>query len=266
MKKEEKKTAKSNKEKESKKSPIKTKVIRKKIDKTINNLKKINKKTIILLIIALILIIATIFTLITSKESLSVDDISDKVLKYIDESYFNGEASLEITDVIIESGIYKITIFINGTEFETYATRDGKLFFPEGSEIIFNKTIGNFKKIEDDPCYSDDGKLLVYYFGSSDCPYCEWQKPVIEAALLPFENQVSFKNNTDNENDLDIFSKYSDGSIPLIVIGCNYYRVGAGINSSEQEDIDVISSLVCSMIDGNSNETCEDLEELINKI
>ncbi len=205
------------------------------------------------------------------EEIVSPEEISSSVIRYIDETFIQGGAVIELIEIVEESGVYKIRLDIDGMELDTYATKDGKIFFPEGllikgeGSVILEKTIGNFTKTGEETCF-ENGKPIVYYFGSSDCPYCQWQKPVVTEAMRGFEEYLSFKDNSDTDNDLDIFFKYSEGGVPLIVAGCNYFRVGAGINSSEEEDAAIISALACDLTGGQPREICENLDYLINQI
>ncbi len=201
---------------------------------------------------------------------MSPEIASSQAISFIDETYIRGAAVIELIDTVEEDGVYKITLNIEGDQFDVYTTLNGKMLFPEGvsleDRIVFERTIGGFTKIEEDVCLDED-KPLIYYFGSSDCPFCEWQRPVMTEAMEAFKGYVSFKDNTDTENNLEVFFQYSDGGVPLIVVGCNYFRVGAGgMDGQEEKDKNTISALACKLTDGQPREVCDELKDIINEI
>jgi hypothetical protein len=51
----------------------------------------------------------------------------------------------------------------------------------------------------------------------------------------------------DSDDDEDYFFKYSNGSMPLIVIADKYYRVGSGEKIGKEKDIEAIISLICDI-------------------
>lgn len=195
---------------------------------------------------------------------------SSQAISFIDETYIRGAAVIELIETVKESGVYRITLDIEGDQFDVFTTLDGKILFPEGFDledrVVFEKTIGGFTKTEGEVCL-EDGKPTIYYFGSSDCPFCQWQHPVVTEAMEAFEGYVTFKDHTDSEEDMDIFYQYSDGGIPLIVAGCNYFRVGAGGSEGDEDsDKNVISALACKLTGGQPQEVCDELEGIINQI
>lgn len=208
------------------------------------------------------------------------DEISAQVVSYIN-NILMGQATASLVEVIEESGVYKITFDIDGQQYDTYATLDGKLLFPEGLDLtdtsIFeettaptkeniNTTIGGFIKTGEDPCLKD-GKPIVYYFGNSDCPFCLWQYPVLIAAIESLADYVVFKDFNNIEGDMEVFQRYSEGGVPLIVIGCSYARTGAGGREGEEEtDKSIISALICKLTGGQPQEVCSGLEEIMSQI
>ncbi len=215
-------------------------------------------------------------TSLTGREELlkvlSPEEVSSRIIQYIDNYFIQGAIPINLIGVTEESGVYKIELEIDGEIVPAYATKDGRLLFPEGIIInekmaaIQGRTIGGFIKTEKEVCL-EEGKPIVYYFGMSTCPFCVWQEPIITAAMEPFQEYLLFKNNNDTSNDLDIFAQYSEGPVPLIVIGCRYFRVGAGKNrGTEAEDQAIISALACQLTGGRPQAICEGLNSLIEQI
>jgi len=54
-----------------------------------------------------------------------------------------------------------------------------------------------------------------------------------------------------------IFSKYSaTGSIPAIVIGCQYYRIGSGEGAGEDSEKQTLTKLICNLTGNQPESIC----------
>ena len=62
---------------------------------------------------------------------LSSDEISEKVINFINENVLQGQATASLIEISEESDLYKIKIKIGEEEFDSYVTTDGKLLFPQ---------------------------------------------------------------------------------------------------------------------------------------
>lgn len=104
-----------------------------------NIIKNMDKNTILTGVAVIVIIIAGAATFMWSSGyslsdlglgfGLSNDRIAKKAISYInDNGIAQGAASL--VNVSEESGLVKIKIKIGDNEFDSYATRDGKLLFP----------------------------------------------------------------------------------------------------------------------------------------
>lgn len=206
------------------------------------------------------------------------------------------DAAVEVINVteVENADLYMITVNISAMGMtqtaESYMTKDGKLLFPGGVDLEefeetmeqqeeqeINQTpepeskqettIGDFMVSGDEICM-EDGKPIVYFFGSTSCPGCNWEHPVIENATAKFEGYISFHDNTDSTADSEIFAKYSTGYIPTLVLGCKYYRVGAGSRLGEDQEAKVLTALICDLTDNKPVDVCSNPEivELMNKI
>jgi thiol-disulfide isomerase/thioredoxin len=173
---------------------------------------------------------------------LSSDEIGEKVIDFINVEILRGQATANLISVIEENNLYKIKFDIQGQEIESYSTMDGKLFFPEAIDLTqtsdlvqeTDTTVGDFS-VSGEDIITENGKPIVYFFGSESCPHCTWEEPIISKVMEEFKDQISFHFNKDSDNDQDIFNKYSDGGIPTLVFGGKYYRIGSGENSGEEE-------------------------------
>lgn len=138
----------------------------------------------------------------------------------------------------------------------------------QGAAEELNSTIGNFLVLKEEPC-EEDGKPLVYFFGRQTCPHCSWEHPIFEAVVKKFGDLVSFHNNMDSDEDMDVFQKYgqlNNGAIPFIVLGCQYARLGSGENLGKEEETKMLTAFLCKLTDSQPEKVCAGVEDLIGQI
>ncbi len=136
------------------------------------------------------------------------------------------------------------------------------------SPAVLSATIGNFSVTKDEICL-EKGKPIIYFFGSSTCPHCSWEHPIMKRVAAKFSDKISFHNNMDNQADMEIFSKYSEinqGGIPFLVFGCKYARVGSGENSGEKVEEQALTALICKLTDSQPEGVCKAVSDLIEQI
>lgn len=179
------------------------------------------------------------------------------------------EEGSEATLVKIEdeeiNKLYKFVLSVGGQEFASYVSADGKRLFASDS-IKLDESIkkdaevdGGFKESADteEVCKESD-KPVVYFFGSENCPHCVWEHPIIEEVASQFGDAIVFKSRVDSEEDQDVFFKYSpQGSIPAIVVGCKYYRVGSGEASGEEAEKENLKNIICKATNNQPSSICE---------
>ena len=246
-----------------------------------------NKKLIpIAIIIAGILIGGSIIYINISKcqcqaeltekgiEILSLQEASEKAINFINDNLLRGRATASLIESTEENGLYKIKFSLADQEIESYLTRDGEIFFPEAINLSEAKpvavekgiTIGSFS-VSDEAACKENGKPIVYFFGSEGCPHCSWEHPIIEKVAGEFKDLISFRNYMgDFEDDIAVFQKYSTGGVPTLVLGCKYYRVGSGEQLGEEEEEKILTALICKLTEGEPAGTCDKVEDLINQI
>ncbi len=206
-------------------------------------------------------------------EALPKEDISEKALNYINRNLLRGMAEASLKEVLAENGLYKIDIEVEGQQISTYATKDGALFFPEGvklneaalAAVNKGKTVGNFNVSDDEIC-REEGKPLVYFFGSESCPHCSWEHPIIQGVAEKFGEEIAFHDNMESNEDMDVFQKYSTGGVPTLVAGCRYYRVGSGEQEGKEAEIENLTALFCKLTDKKPADVCSEVEEKIKEI
>jgi len=95
-------------------------------------------KTLIIIVLAIIslgLIGYISFTSLNS-ENIKVSEAKDIAEKFINESLLQAGITVTLGEMIEENGLYKMPVtFPDGTKVDTYISKDGLLFFPEGMNI-----------------------------------------------------------------------------------------------------------------------------------
>jgi len=240
--------------------------------------------SIVLIIILIGVLIFFVTRTTTSYNVLSKEEAAKRAVIWM-ESYFEAagaDISVTLVNASEMNDVYQFTVKMSSDQEEQYAThyvsKDGKLFFPQyilTSEVVQppeqpeqpqpEGTIGNFL-VSDEPVCEEDGKPIIYFFGSQGCGYCKWEHPIVENVTASFEGYISFHNNMDNDKDRDIFSRYSTGGIPTIVLGCKYYRQGAGTRLGEEQEKKVLTAIICKLTNNQPTDVCAEVEDLIEQV
>jgi len=133
----------------------------------------------------------------------------------------------------------------------------------------YPQTVGNFLVTDKEVC-TKDGKPLVYFFGSTSCPHCVWEKPIMEKVAKKFGDTIDFHKNVDSSTDSDVFQKYSDinpGYVPFIIFGCKYVRVGAGENlgkddaESQKLEEEALTAILCKLTGSKPDSVCASVKD-----
>jgi len=204
---------------------------------------------------------------------ISGEEAGERTMSFINENILRGQAVASLIETTEENGIYKVVFEVEGQEAEWRISKDGAMIFPQAIDLTETQdpveeegvTIGNFSVSTDEVCL-EDNKPVVYFFGSESCPHCVWEHPVVQEVMAKFEGVISFHDNMENGENMDIFDKYSTGGIPAIVLGCKYYRVGSGENQGKETEVNNLTALVCSLTNGQPGEVCDQVQDLINQI
>jgi len=245
--------------------------------------KNFNKNLIPLFIIAVLAIGALVYfnpSLFTKKQDnqqnneniLSAQEVGDKVIKYVNEYLLQGQATASLIETPIEQGgVYKVSFEIQGQKYDFYATKDARYLFPQVIDLVkeaekrASKTIGDFFTSKDELCL-DQGKPIIYFFGSQGCPHCRWEHPIVEEVASKFKENIVFHNNMGSQEDVDVFSKYSEGGVPTLVLGCKYYRTGSGERLGKEQESKILTALICKLTKNQPVDVCNKVQDLIDKI
>jgi thiol-disulfide isomerase/thioredoxin len=231
----------------------------------------------------------------TAPGVLTPEEAGAKTIDFIRE--YAVPAGVEVSLISVtemeNANLYTVTIDISAQDAsevrDVYITKDGELLFLGAidlaefeSQVAVQKeqeeeraqeqqqgpTIGNFIRSTDAPC-TEDGKPIIYFFGNTGCSACRWEHPIMERVTSKFEGYVAVHDNMNNAGtDSAVFSRYSTGSIPTIVLGCQYYRIGAGVRIGEEQEEKVLTALMCSLTGNKPEAVCSDpeIEALLQQI
>lgn len=131
-------------------------------------LEKLKKIIVPLFGIAIVVLLAGAFLYLNQNKAkvLSVDKVGARVMQYIKENVSGGETA-SLVDIVMDGDVYKLKLEINGQEYESYASRDGRLLFPEGyiiEEASTSQSAANAEIVKSD---KPDVKLFVMSY----CPF-----------------------------------------------------------------------------------------------
>lgn len=225
-------------------------------------------------------IIVAAFIVLRGEKDIGCSKAGQRVVSLVQRNDSTIEVSL--LEAKKQSGLCVLSLKINQDEVKAYASKDGKFLFPQGIDIDqelkrmgqggeqeneqAGKTIGNFVKTEDELCL-EDGKPIIYFFGSSQCPHCQWEHPIAQRVFNKFGDLISLHDNMDASGvDSNVFARYGDGGIPTIVMGCKYYRVGSGEAIGEEQEEKVLTALTCKLIQNQPEDVCDAVRDLIDQI
>lgn len=141
-----------------------------------------------------------------------------------------------------------------------------------GSGVLgeqLESTIGGFQVTKEEVC-QENGKPIVYFFGSTSCPHCVWNKPIFERTTKKFGNTISVHQNVDDfTTDKKILDKYSQihqGAVPFFVFGCRYLRLGSGEREGEQTEEKNLTALICKLTNNQPANVCAGVKDLVVQI
>jgi thiol-disulfide isomerase/thioredoxin len=192
---------------------------------------------------------------------------ANNALKYIQDTY-----SKDITLNKVFEGqtcFYKIGLNYNNQVVNSFVSVDGKSLFPAdpidiskvSATVSTDKVAGNFEKTTETSVCTENGKPIIYFFGTSTCPHCIWEKPVIRAVAASFGTSIVFKEEISTNGsafaDASVFEKYSPtGGVPVLVLGCKYARVGSGESDGEATEKANLTKLICELTGNQPSSVC----------
>ena len=96
--------------------------------------KDIKDKLFFLIPIGLVLIAVGVFYFgqdAVSKNNLSADELAEKAINYLNNNILPAGTTASLIDISEEGDVYKIRVEVEGTEYQSYVSKDGKYLFPD---------------------------------------------------------------------------------------------------------------------------------------
>jgi glutaredoxin len=101
------------------------------------------------------------------------EEIAQQAVEYINQNFLAmSEEGATLVSVGEESGVYKFTILIEGQEYDSYITKDGKILFPDGVSMAIEETetevVAETMTCED---LEKSNEPIMEVFVVSQCPF-----------------------------------------------------------------------------------------------
>lgn len=148
---------------------------------------KSNKVFLLLSAIMLILVIGVGYKyrnsgFLSGETTLSQDEAKEKVTDYIKNNLVPAGTEVEVKDITLEGGIYKVIVVVSGKEITSYMSKDGSKFFPDVMNMDEKADSGDSSEEDKAPASVPvSEKPSVELFVMSYCPY----GTQIEKGILP---------------------------------------------------------------------------------
>lgn len=146
---------------------------------------RLHKQTIAASIVCIIIgFVVASFMLTFSNISITAEQASEKAENFIN-TLLQGQASARILNVTEVGGMYKFKIVVDGSSFESYMSKDGKLLFPQAYDLEeISKQVSQQPTQPQQFDAPDSDKPKVELFVMSFCPYGiqaeKAMKPVVD--------------------------------------------------------------------------------------
>ncbi len=182
------------------------------------------KKIILPVIVVVILLGVAAGLYYINGNTISKDKANKIAIDFINTNLLQGQATATTKEITSQSGVYKIKIDVQGQEYFTYITKDGKILFPQGAEITPAEE-DNTQVTKDIPKKEKSQAML---FVMSFCPYGNQA----EDAMAPVVDLLGDK--ADIKLHYVIYSNYNGGGANYCLDKENKYCSMHGIQELNQ--------------------------------
>ncbi len=129
--------------------------------------KKFKNSLAFLIPIGLILIVGVFLYFGQNSSNLSPDQAADKAINYLNNNILPVGVIASLIDIVEEGEVYKIRIEVEGAEYQSYVSKDGKYLFPDGYDL----DVGIEYQQQSHQDVSKQERPDVKLFVMSYCPY-----------------------------------------------------------------------------------------------
>ncbi len=163
------------------------------------------KKTGILVVAVLAMLIVTgcsrpLISIKGNSSQMNPEEIKASIETFINENLMQGGVKAEIKNVVSENGLYKMTVNLSvGQEIESYATKDGKIFFPEAMNVEeIKKKIQEMKEQQQKAAQKANAEIpkndkpTVDLYIMSFCPFGNKAEDTLKSVYTLLKNKVNF--------------------------------------------------------------------------
>lgn len=159
--------------------------------------KKAIPKSLIWQIVSAVLLVLFVISIATAGfginaiKGISADEISNKATEYINANLLQGQATARVSSIKESNGLYVMEISVNNQKIQSYATRDGELFFPQSFNLneAPQKQAANAQEESSPADVPKTDKPKVELFVMSHCPY----GTQIEKGIIPVAKTLETK-------------------------------------------------------------------------
>ncbi len=167
-------------------------------DKKQDEVKKfLDKKVLIEKIcpwVALFLVLAGagFYYFYNQKPVLSLEQAKVKAEEFINKNLLQGRATASVGQIVKESGLYKISLNVNGQNFTSFMTQDGKKFFIDAIDMdeVEKQQDSGQPEVSEAP---QSEKPKVELFVMSYCPYGLQMEKAILPVLALLKEKIDFQ-------------------------------------------------------------------------
>ena len=116
--------------------------------------------------LAIVLLLFSVFTqgfqftpVAGSGSELALKDAETKVSQFVNGNLLQPPFVAQVVSSADENGLYRVTLSVAGQTVESFITKDGKLFFPQGFDTSLNLAAEKSKPAEQDSPVADNADL-----------------------------------------------------------------------------------------------------------
>ncbi|MBW2976914.1 hypothetical protein KY347_05710 [Candidatus Woesearchaeota archaeon] len=182
--------------------------------------------------------------------AVSPEEATQKALDFINDNLLQPGISAELKGVSESNGVYSIDISVEGQDFTSYVTQDGKMLFVSG--IDMTQEIEDLAETEEEPEeVTKSDKPEVELFVMSHCPYGTQAEKGIIPAVEALGDSIDFRLR---------FVSYAMHGEKEVKEQANQYCI-----QKEQKD-KLLGYLACFLKEGDGEACLEEAKIDLNKM